>query len=387
MFHRDSASLQMRYKQVMYQIRIYAKWEVQNAMATGGGPSVPKPKEIKIEVTGPLLEVKQHFGKLITGLQPFDSDYRQQVSVQQPLNIAYDEVPSSLVPAIDSTATEVENIANDEVPSTLVQAMDPTASAMPNELSPSHSSASTLLADFEPIERRLWTNARSETVTSGVDGESTVRRSILDENTFATTVPKTAAINTTNAISQAPTSSQFFPTTEQRRRRGRIINSQMSSERQQFIEEERERARELHELKKAALRSENERRLADMRELNEIKILEIRRRNQLRELIYGKQEKFWDSMIAMGQSAFARPSQATQVGEPHASEAFQSRSQNFINIEVLQNASDLGEETEQHVEDLASAANVDDSEDSIQSNYDDPYDLDYINDSDLYDEE
>lgn len=77
---------------------------------------------------------------------------------------------------------------------------------------------------------------------------------------------------------------------------------------------------------------------------------------------------------------FVRPSaaivktiqpQATHVDEPQASQAFQSRPleiEGSVNIEVLQNASDLGEEIEQHVEDLASAAIVFVSEDSIESN-------------------
>lgn len=88
---------------------------------------------------------------------------------------------------------------------------------------------------------------------------------------------KSTATNATKATSQAPPSNQFFPTAEQRRRRGLAINSPMSAERQQFIGEERDRAQELHELKKAALRSANERRLANMREQNRIKILEIGR--------------------------------------------------------------------------------------------------------------
>lgn len=90
--HRDSDVLQLRYNQVLFRIRNYAKWERQNAVATGCGPAVAKPKAIKIEVTGPLLEVKKHFEKLITGLHPFDSDYNQQLSVQQPLIIVDGEL-------------------------------------------------------------------------------------------------------------------------------------------------------------------------------------------------------------------------------------------------------------------------------------------------------
>lgn len=56
----------------------------------------------------------------------------------------------------------------DKVQSSLVQAMGPNASAMANELGPSYSSASTLLANFEPIERRVWTNARPDTAASTV---------------------------------------------------------------------------------------------------------------------------------------------------------------------------------------------------------------------------
>lgn len=317
-------------------------YERQNAIATGGGTAPPKPKEVKIEVTGPLLEVMQHFGNLITGLPAFDSDNHQSVYEQEEL--VFDE----------SHLTE----------------------------------ETTAQVDFEPIQRNVWSNARSETVVSLMD----ISISGTPNASVATAaLPISGAPNASVATAAIPVQNQFFATSDQRRRRVNATNSQISAERHQFIEEERERARELHGLKKNALCSENELRLASMRAQNEIKILEIRRRNELRGKIYAKQEQFWDTLNAMVRNGLVRPAaarpQTIEVDQMHADQMHASTVAleigQIANLEMSQNATEVEEEFEQHVQEIAIAAN--DSSDSISSNYDDPNDRDY-EDYELYDE-
>lgn len=61
-------ALEARYRRVLLEMRLHSKWEKNNAIPTGGGPTEAKPKKLKIEATPPILAVYNRFGHLMTGI-------------------------------------------------------------------------------------------------------------------------------------------------------------------------------------------------------------------------------------------------------------------------------------------------------------------------------
>lgn len=94
---RDESSLITRYKRVLFEMRLYSKCLSQNTTLTGGGPLVAKPKEVKIEPSGSILQVFQQFGHLMTGRVPFYSNgllFADEVSLE--INSVDDNLQTSV---------------------------------------------------------------------------------------------------------------------------------------------------------------------------------------------------------------------------------------------------------------------------------------------------
>lgn len=100
---REQAALINKFKKIMQELKIHAGWERRNAMRTGGGKADPKPAQLKLEVTGALLQLQQVYGHAMSGMNGFDSD---GISSESPQT----EPPPH---QIDASDEEEENILND----------------------------------------------------------------------------------------------------------------------------------------------------------------------------------------------------------------------------------------------------------------------------------
>ena len=87
----------------MQELKINAGWQRRNAMRTGGGKGEPKPVQIKLEVTGALLQLQQVYGHAMSGMNGFDCD---GISSEPPQN----EPPPH---QCDASDIEEEKLLND----------------------------------------------------------------------------------------------------------------------------------------------------------------------------------------------------------------------------------------------------------------------------------
>lgn len=291
-----------------------------------------------MEVTGPILEMTQVYGHLMTGRAAYDSDCPIAVASANHANQTdanlFDDVQLSPPPMLNTLdvigPSQSSSIQSNEILSKRQRQLDfcleiVNDGGADEEYSIIHSNSST--------------NRPSETVTSGAfeqlqqtpnafENNSIVMDSVANDPTIST-----AATAIPNVSMQTPRDGrQFFATTEQQRvsniRRDTIINttrnasrnssrnsnsnssrasscsSRISEEQErfwqlrcEFLASEREYSKSLHDMRIAAVKNESATRIALLR-------FESEKRIAQRNAIFEKQMVFWD--VATGAAAAHR---------------------------------------------------------------------------------
>lgn len=98
-------SLEARYRRVLFELRLNAKWERANALGTGNGPVQPKPSKLKIAATGAIRELSDSIGHLITDQPSCDSTQIRPCETES----------ASVYSAVESVKIESEQLDVEEM--------------------------------------------------------------------------------------------------------------------------------------------------------------------------------------------------------------------------------------------------------------------------------
>lgn len=344
---RDELALLNKYKKIMTELKLHAAWQRRNNVRTGGGPPEPKPAGLKLEITGTLLQLQQHFGHSMCGMDGFDCDGISDPPVEpshllHQLNSApetaelQEEIVSSQIGATDRVHTirsmrrqqRVNDLLNEFVDDAEEQfgVFDPLDSSSPIEIVQTTHSAEPV----RPTATITSANAQSVAAVAPITIPSATItsphvQSIAAVAPIAVPFGKITAQNAQSSAADIPSTEQFFPTSAQRLRRrnnpqhnNAIDQSRSKADdksvvgelRCQFINEERERYRENHALRELHRHELQAKRLAAISSENVERLAEIRGRNRVRAEIAAKQLRFWDVATTLIQN---RPPEVQRV--------------------------------------------------------------------------
>lgn len=281
----------------MQDLKAHAGWQRRNALRTGGGPPDPKPSQIKIEVTGALLELQQLYGHAMSGMDGNDCDS---------LATQFRDSQSQ------SEQTEETSSGETEIPSTIQQS----------------DSIDIFAVDFEFLDTVPYEILHSEPIDNSCTLTETTT-TVTKATTTAASAPGILPATTTStaSASQIMPAQQHFPTiaqqkqSRQRQRLAKIDNGKnekaqtdenradVAEPRREFILAESDRYRVEHELRIEHRRLLHEKRMAAIISENDERLTEIRSRRTYDEAIHAKQLLFWDAAIA----AVARNSLPTPI--------------------------------------------------------------------------
>lgn len=380
MSFRDENALINKHKKMVQELRVYSSWQRRNALRTGGGPAEPKPASIKMEITGALLELQQFYGHALCGMDGFDSDGISNHLLQTDIpssQLQHDDIPPpQLLSGEDTSVTCVTSasIRSARIKELLGQFVDD--SPEPFDPLPPNGSIQT---DESDIIRREVPLRATETVTSvtqtHTNGPSTAAVAMTTSDAAATS--GAAEMN----ADVPELSQQYFPTCAQQRRR-RINQQQQNNNeqkqstaellelRQQFVIEEREHYRAKHELQTQNQRELHLRRLQVISDENRARLAEIKNRNDIRNRIATKQLQFWEVAIAFIQA------------NPRAQHDLQQAAVIAEEVHELEQVAQMEEQANDAVEAFHGIHQAEDyleeSDDSIQSAFDDVSDRDYM---------
>lgn len=262
---RDDSSLRNRYKRVLYEMRLHTKGQQMNSNA--GEPMLPKPKEVKIEPTGSILQVFHRFGHLLmpNAIRHVDSDG-----------------PLFLNNAIaNSTVAEQDIVENDSIDS------------VDDDLH-STSNTSTAIA----------------TITSGA--YVALMQNLTAENEF---VPETVASNAAELISQFESSPPPIVTEAVPASNVAEIHSQFESSPPPIVtgamfasnetDDQRERPSSNNHSRIQSMESQFWKKRCEYMELKKQQANEL---HAMRRSIYQRQLAFWDAAVANRYAASAASS-------------------------------------------------------------------------------
>lgn len=252
---RDRKCLLARFKKIMAALRLYTKYDNDNARATGGGPRPCMPK-FGMEITGPLLVLKQKFGIALTGLAPLDSDSTRTSAT----SAVFSTDASSEQNTVDTSILEplppgkfgelIENL--------MAQSKQASVSGMPIILE--------CTSALTPVVATIVSSALPTAVCSGTS--SITKTDVLAPPIV--TSPETQFYRSASAMETATTSQaprQYFPTNAQRRRPRNIKRDSSPAAvgileaRIEFINAERRHAVELQTARMQSIRAEHQARM------------------------------------------------------------------------------------------------------------------------------
>lgn len=213
----------------------------QSALQTGGGPA-NTPPVLKIEMTGEVLQLKNYYGHLLTGLESFDSDAMPTDFGQMPPIVA--DSSKILLPqpgkGSDTTFSRSEETSTDDCQN------------LREKTPPSQTVNSSPIADM--------------------------CAALSTEAVGTTTVPQPCDnTNVGKDKDKGQEKYQFFPTNGQRRRPIRNQKSSLHSVtvaemRQQMITKEESRLAEFHELRMNSFRLEHAERISEIQQRKKLAI-------------------------------------------------------------------------------------------------------------------